>query len=384
MLWRCPNGIEHEEQNKKWTHLYTLSAMVTCIGLPPGVSVGQNAWFQLVRDYTSRGITYSKDKFPAISGIMTVLRRMTDDMSYAGLWKRNFLKWLLWIPKHDIAPFKRPDKWIAPSWSFMSGDGPVDYSLGALSSNMNASLREFCATLEECSVTPKGLNPLGELTAGFARITGTVVALDQISRNSEQHTYFSCSVQMRDRKAHPARVLFDVDTYERCDVLVIAPAFGIATICTNEERSEYVRVGLVVIQTVDLNDAKGVSRSLDCDETIKNGNTDIRPGFEALVSGSIRLSRATLDCASLDGVVNAVVVKLGSALIIADISEITSPHLMSIRYPESGLHNNDNLGLIVKRIAPLTMDFSNSLRVVASLTLGDWGCVDGSDIVSLN
>jgi hypothetical protein len=57
---------------------------------------------------------------------------------------------------------------------------------------------------------------------------------------------------------------------------------------------------------------------------------------------------------------------------------------MSIRYPESGLHNNDNLGLIVKRIAPLTMDFSNSLRVVASLTLGDWGCVDGSDIVSLN
>ncbi|CAN9146126.1 unnamed protein product [Alternaria alternata] len=260
MLWRCPNGIEHEEQNKQWTHLYTLSAVVTCIGLPPGASFGQDAWFQLVRDYTSRGITYSKDKFPAISGVMTVLRRMTDDMSYAGLWKRNFLKWLLWIPKHDLAPFKRPDNWVAPSWSFISGDGPVDYSLGALSYNMNASLREFCATLEECSVTPKGLNPLGELTAGFARITGSVVALTQISQNSEQHTYFSCSVQIRDRKAHPARVLFDVDTHERCDVLVIAPAFGIAIICTNEERSEYVRVGLVVIQTVDLNDAKGDSR----------------------------------------------------------------------------------------------------------------------------
>ncbi|KAL1791934.1 hypothetical protein ACET3X_009685 [Alternaria dauci] len=257
MLWRCPNGIEHEEQSRQWTHLYTLSAVVTCIGLPPGASFGQDAWFQLVRDYTSRGITYSKDKFPAIAGVMTVLRRMTGDTSYAGLWKHNFLKWLLWIPKHDVAPFKRPANWTAPSWSFMSGDGPVDYSLGALSTDMNAWLREFCATLEECSVTPKGLNALGELTTGFARITGSVVALTGISKNSAQYTYFSCSVQMRDQKAHPARVLFDVEIYERCDVLVIAPAFGIATICTNQERSEYVRVGLVVIQRVDLNQTKG-------------------------------------------------------------------------------------------------------------------------------
>jgi hypothetical protein len=161
MLWRCPNGIDHEEQSQHRTHLYTLSAVVTCIGLPVGASFGQDAWFQLVRDYTSRGITYSKDKFPAISGVMTVLQRMTGDTSCAGLWKRNFLKWLLWIPRHDVMPFQRPATWTAPSWSFMSGDGQVDYNLGSLSGNMNAWLRGFCATLEECSVTPKGLNPLG-------------------------------------------------------------------------------------------------------------------------------------------------------------------------------------------------------------------------------
>jgi hypothetical protein len=59
--------------------------------------------------------------------------------------------------------------------------------------------------------------------------------------------------------------VFDVETHEHCDVLVIAPTFGIAIICTNAERSEYIRVGLVVIQRVDINKTKGVSTSFDSD-----------------------------------------------------------------------------------------------------------------------
>lgn len=59
--------------------------------------------------------------------------------------------------------------------------------------------------------------------------------------------------------------MFDVETHESCDVLVIAPTFGIAVICTNVERSEYVRIGLVVVQRVDLNETKAVSTSFDDD-----------------------------------------------------------------------------------------------------------------------
>ncbi|KAI4641687.1 hypothetical protein J4E93_007785 [Alternaria ventricosa] len=95
MFWRCPDGISHEERRKGWTHLYTLDAVVPSIRLPIGAALGKDAWFQLVLDYTSRGITYPKDKFPAISGVMTVLQRMTGDIPAAGLWRRNFLKWLL-------------------------------------------------------------------------------------------------------------------------------------------------------------------------------------------------------------------------------------------------------------------------------------------------
>ncbi len=311
MLWRCPDGISHEEQTKGWTHLYTLSAVVYSIGLPPGASLGQDAWFQLVRDYTFRGITYSKDKFPAISGVMTVLQRMTGDKSYAGLWKRNFLKWLLWIPRLDFAPFQRPATWTAPSWSFMSGEGPVDYGLGDLSMGMNDSLREFCATLEECSVTPKGLNPLGELQAGFARISGPITTITGISQDAATRKlpYRSCRIQMRDQSYHDARVLFDVETYEQCDVLVIAPSFGLAVSCTNAERSEYVRVGFVVIRRVEVKETNSVSTNRNRDETDGNENADVYTEAGTLVPGSLGLSGFILDRSSLEGAVDAVAVK---------------------------------------------------------------------------
>ncbi|KAI4912688.1 hypothetical protein J4E90_006094 [Alternaria incomplexa] len=252
MFWRCPDGISHEEQRRGWTHLYTLDAVVYSINLPIGAAIGLDAWFQLVRDYTARGITYPKDKFPAISGVTTVLQRMTGDVCAAGLWKRNFAKWLLWVPRHDVAPFKRSDVWMAPSWSFMSGEGPVDYGLGDLTTGMNTSLRGFCAFLEECRVVPKGLNLLGELKDGWAKISGSVTDVTAIGKDvaTGKSPYRSCKVQMRDQSYHDARVLFDVEAYEACEVLIVAPALGVAIISTDKERGEYVRVGLVVIKRV--------------------------------------------------------------------------------------------------------------------------------------
>lgn len=253
MLWRCPDGISHEEQRRGWTYLYTLDAVVYSINLPIGAAIGQDAWFQLVRDYTSRGITYPKDKFPAISGVMTVLQRTTGDICAAGLWKRNFPKWLLWVPRHDVAPFKRSGLWTAPSWSFMSGEGPVDYGLGDITIGMNNSLRELCATLEECRVVPKGLNPLGELRDGWARISGPVTDVIAIGDAAAgKQPYRSCSVWMRNQSYHDARVLLDVEACRTCEVLIVAPALGLAIVCTDKERGEYVRVGLVVIKRVKL------------------------------------------------------------------------------------------------------------------------------------
>ncbi|KAI4687669.1 uncharacterized protein J4E88_003260 [Alternaria novae-zelandiae] len=196
MFWRCPDGISHEEQRRGWTHLYTLDAVVYSINLPIGAAIGLDAWFQLVRDYTARGITYHKDKFPAISGVMTVLQRMTGDVCAAGLWKRNFAKWLL--------------------------------------------------------VVPKGLNPLGELKDGWAKISGSVTDVTAIGKDvaTGKSPYRSCKVQMRDQSYRDARVLFDVEAYEACEVLIVAPALGVAIISTDKEQGEYVRVGLVVIKRV--------------------------------------------------------------------------------------------------------------------------------------
>jgi len=162
----------------------------------------------------------------------------------------------------------------------------VDYGLGDLTIGMNTSLRGFCAFLEECRVVPKGLNPLGELRDGWARISGSVTDVITIGKDvaTGKSPYRSCRVQMRDQSYHDARVIFDVEAYEACEALIVAPALGVAIISTDKERGEYVRVGLVVIKRVKLQVTKDVST-----KTVKRNNDEmanIMVAVERVVPGS--------------------------------------------------------------------------------------------------
>jgi hypothetical protein len=119
-----------------------------------------------VQEYTSRSTTKPQDKLPALSGIIDTLQQMSGDVCYAALWKRHFVKSLLWEIVKDSpngARAHRPSKWRAPSWSFASIDGCVEYSWES-SYAYCQSEEAILVKLEECNVVPVNLNnPLGEL-----------------------------------------------------------------------------------------------------------------------------------------------------------------------------------------------------------------------------
>ncbi|OJD39091.1 het-domain-containing protein [Diplodia corticola] len=117
-------------------------------------------WEFLVQDYSNRRLTHPEDKLPALAGLAAYFQRAlgsnnnnknnrikntnneessdnNDDAAYvAGLWKGHFIHELCWTvdTKRATAAGTRVVRhtsatgtWRAPSWSWMSIDGPIAF-----------------------------------------------------------------------------------------------------------------------------------------------------------------------------------------------------------------------------------------------------------------
>ncbi|KAH6886852.1 heterokaryon incompatibility protein-domain-containing protein [Thelonectria olida] len=173
------------------------SSRPTQIGLPINdskpideVTKQRLSWFELVDRYTSRSLTKQTDILPAFSGIARSIAESTSDEYYAGLWRSYFAHCLLWASKwHVSRPFtthSRPSNYLAPSWSWASVKGPVQYL-----SWINGYWHSF-NTNPDPAYAPKlidvslqtSLDPYGMVKSGALRIQGRVAMAF-----SKQETY---------------------------------------------------------------------------------------------------------------------------------------------------------------------------------------------------
>lgn len=83
-----------------------------------------NVWRDLVKEYTSRDLTESKDRLLAISGIATAIGIGRSDAYLGGLWLGDLLLESLWEVISPLQP--RPREYRAPSWSWGSVDGTIE------------------------------------------------------------------------------------------------------------------------------------------------------------------------------------------------------------------------------------------------------------------
>ncbi|KAI8941329.1 hypothetical protein NX059_002556 [Plenodomus lindquistii] len=177
--WRCACMLRSEYSdfdknlNKVQRPMFDIGRALT--GMTLGNVELQRSWSVIVSRYSDCSLSLETDKLPALSGIVTKLQDLTGDVCFAGIWKRHFLYWLLWRRSHGQT-LKRPLSWRAPSWSFAAIDGPVTY-LRLFEERVVVKV-EYVSQLEDCQITPKGQNLLGELIAGFARINGPVTTIE--------------------------------------------------------------------------------------------------------------------------------------------------------------------------------------------------------------
>lgn len=80
-------------------------------------------WTNLIETYTSRNITYDTDRLTALSGLAEQFQAAGAGMYLAGIWRRALPQLMTWISSAWIP--RRPNSYVAPSWSWASVVGSV-------------------------------------------------------------------------------------------------------------------------------------------------------------------------------------------------------------------------------------------------------------------
>ncbi|OTB00252.1 hypothetical protein M426DRAFT_30105, partial [Hypoxylon sp. CI-4A] len=90
----------------------------------------QKTWRKVVQFYSQLQLTNQTDKLLAIGAIAEQTKAIRKSQTYlAGLWSGSLDLDLLWVCKRNTGNQRqRSQEYIAPSWSWASVPGPVDYA----------------------------------------------------------------------------------------------------------------------------------------------------------------------------------------------------------------------------------------------------------------
>lgn len=104
------------------------------------MSVAHVNWCRIIEAYTACALSFRKDKLVAIAGMAQMIHREMQCEYLAGLWRKDLEHQLLWKVSNRAAAVAASTV-IAPSWSWASVDGTVEYDhwIGRLNVGYNLS-----------------------------------------------------------------------------------------------------------------------------------------------------------------------------------------------------------------------------------------------------
>ena len=141
-------------------------------------------WYQLLSLYTQCSLTNINDKLPAMSGLASLLAKVTSDQYCAGIWLNDFTRGLLWT---RLAPRRRDngsldlriaEPYRAPSFSWASVDGSLTWS-------PYCDRKEFenLALLKDYQCNVIGDNPFGRVLSCHLRLEAPISVITEIHQN---------------------------------------------------------------------------------------------------------------------------------------------------------------------------------------------------------
>ncbi|KAK5701229.1 hypothetical protein LTR17_022764 [Elasticomyces elasticus] len=142
MYWSCGGGLKSQGTALTLAPpIRTLSSFLSGqnrFGAPglQGLKFRQSFdyWYYLVTLNSKGLLSLAKDRLPSIAALVAALQDHTRSEYYAGLWKADAVRGLLWLSLHahtGVTDRSPGSQYIAPSWSWASRNGDVSYSLAA-------------------------------------------------------------------------------------------------------------------------------------------------------------------------------------------------------------------------------------------------------------
>lgn len=135
-------------------------------------------WTSLVSAYSRRRLSVLSDRLPAIAGIAAQFQTASgNDTYYAGHWESLFIPLLTWHRsiRRPIPAYIPLNKYRAPSWSWASMEGPVEFEIDAQDYDVvnTGGLR---AKFVYCAVLPVSqMAPLQEVRSGSVVINASML-----------------------------------------------------------------------------------------------------------------------------------------------------------------------------------------------------------------
>jgi len=175
MYFECSHGFVSENGTRfDWryndiSHLDTKEddAPANLEEMPPSTT---ERWYELLRAYGTRKLTFESDKLPALSGLAHLYGQKLNDQYVARLWKNSLIEGLLWQSFGDGV--NRVSEYRAPSWSWASIDGRT----GA-SKSFPRWTSTHLAKVIDYGFELKGENPYGEVKNGWIKIQAALLRL---------------------------------------------------------------------------------------------------------------------------------------------------------------------------------------------------------------
>lgn len=125
-LWRCSSRCATEDGFEERVPMKTeglYRAPLSATRRPDETrQLYLKQWYQLVRDYSGRKLTYQRDKLSAIAGLADICAKQTGFQYVAGLWIEDIGAGLMWQAT-STGVTRGPGS--IPSWSWASTDGAI-------------------------------------------------------------------------------------------------------------------------------------------------------------------------------------------------------------------------------------------------------------------
>lgn len=212
-----------------------------------------NGWGKIVALYSSAGLTYSKDKLVALSGLARAAKyecshTEVDDDYVAGMWRRDLETQLLW---QAMPPLKtRASPYRAPSWSWTSVDGRIHCFLP----DHRSQCMERQVRVLEIDITLAGVDPFGQVSRGVLKLgIKYMLLVKQTGRklhisHSGTTLEFTAMLDTLEEKVED-RVIYMIPIMERIDGFSGLPSSwrGIIVCPTGNEPGQCSRVGVFTI-----------------------------------------------------------------------------------------------------------------------------------------